>query len=130
MGNTDVIGVKQPAGRIGHFLATMALLCACASPAPTRDLTFVTSEADVVNPKILRQEVRGEWCFSQNIITLSLRPPWRVRLADTGWAVSRAIDSVPGANIMTDVIVRTRIEQYLLFQRVCSIVIGDVGRVE
>jgi hypothetical protein len=83
-----------------------------------------------VNPKILRQEVEGEWCFTQNVIAVSLRPPWRVRLADAGRAVSKAIDSVPGANVLTDVTVRTRLEQYLLFQRVCAVVVGDAGRME
>jgi hypothetical protein len=53
-----------------------------------------------------------------------------VRLADTGRAVSAALDSVPGANVLTDVIVRTRLEQYLLFQRVCAVVVGDAGRME
>jgi len=110
--------------------ATLAFVCACASPPPVAELTFVTRDPDVVNPKTLRQEVEGEWCFTQNIIAVSLRPPWRVRLADTGRAVSKAIASVPGANVLTDVIVRTRIEQYLLFQRVCSVVVGDAGRVE
>jgi hypothetical protein len=111
-------------------VATLALVCACAGPPPVAELTFVTRDPDVVNPKILRQEVEGEWCFTQNIVAVSLRPPWRVRLPDTGRAVSRAIDSVPGANVLTNVIVRTRIEQYLLFQRVCSIVVGDAGLVE
>ncbi len=111
-------------------VATLALVCACASPPPVAELTFVTRDPGVVNPKTLRQEVEGEWCFTQNIITVSLRPPWRVRLADTGRAVSKAIDSVPGANVLTDVIVRTRIEQYLLFQRVCAVVVGDAGRME
>jgi len=111
-------------------VATLALVCACASPPPVAELTFVTGDPGAVNPKTLRQEVEGEWCFTQNIIAVSLRPPWRVRLPDTGRAVSKAIDSVPGANVLTDVIVRTRIEQYLLFQRVCSVVIGDAGRVE
>ena len=110
--------------------AALSLVCACASPPPVAELAFVTRDPGVVNPKTLRQEVEGEWCFTQNIIAVSLRPPWRVRLADTGRAVSRAIDSVPGANVLTNVIVRTRIEQYLLFQRVCSIVVGDAGRVE
>ena len=111
-------------------VATLALVCACAGPPPAAELTFVTLDPGAANPKILRHEVEGEWCFTQNIITVSLRPPWRVRLADTGRAVSKAIDSVPGANVLTDVIVRTRIEQYLLFQRVCAVVIGDAGRVE
>jgi hypothetical protein len=111
-------------------VATLAFVCACAGHPPVAELTFVTRDPGAVNPKILRQEVEGEWCFTQNIITVSLRPPWRVRLPDTGRAVSKAIDSVPGANVLTDVIVRTRIEQYLLFQRVCSVVIGDAGRVE
>lgn len=111
-------------------VAALALVCACAGPPPGAELTFVTRDPYVLNPKTLRQEVEGEWCFTQNIVTVSLRPPWRVRLPDTGRAVSRAIDSVPGANVLTDVIIRTRIEQYLLFQRVCSVVVGDAGRVE
>jgi len=110
--------------------AVLAFLCACASPPLVSELTFVTRDPDVLNSRILRQEVEAEWCFTQNIIAVSLRPPWRVRLADTGRAVSRAIDGVPGANVLVNVIVRTRIEQYLLFQRVCSIVVGDAGRVE
>jgi len=111
-------------------VAILALACGCAGPPPAAELTFVARDPDVVNPKILRQEVEGEWCFTQNIVTVSLRPPWRVRLPDTGRAVAKAIDSVPGANVLTDVVVRTRVEQYVLFQRVCSIVIGDAGRME
>jgi hypothetical protein len=109
---------------------TLVLVCACASPPPASELTFVTREPGLVNPKILQQEVEGEWCFTQNVIAVSLRPPWRVRLADAGRAVSKAIDSVPGANVLTDVTVRTRLEQYLLFQRVCAVVVGDAGRME
>ena len=111
-------------------LVVFALACACASPPPPSELTFVTRQPDVLNAKILRHEVEGEWCFTENVVAVSLRPPWKVRLADTGRAVSRAIDSVPGANVLTDVRVTTRIEQYLLFQRVCAVVVGDAGRVE
>jgi hypothetical protein len=68
--------------------AISILVCACASPPPVSDLAFVTRDPEVVNPRILRQEVEGEWCFTQNIVTVSLRPPWRVRLADTGRAIS------------------------------------------
>jgi hypothetical protein len=125
-------GNSPRSSRRARLLAgvTLALVCACAGPPPVSELTFVAREPRVVNPKILRQEVEGEWCFTQNVIAVSLRPPWRVRLANTGRAVSKALDSVPGANILTDVIVRTRLEQYLLFQRVCAVVIGDAGRME
>jgi len=109
--------------------ASASILSACATPPPTR-LDFVVLAADVVEPKVLRQEVEGEWCFTQDIITVSLRPPWKVRLADVEPAITRAIESVPGANVLTNVSLRTRIEQYLLFQRICSIVVGDAGRVE
>ena len=119
-----------PRGTRVLAVATLALFCACVGPPPAAKLAFVARDPEVVNPKILRQEVEGEWCFTQNIVASSLRPPWWIRLPDTGRAVSKAIDSVPGANVLTDVVVRTRIEQYLLFQRVCSIVIGDAGRVE
>jgi len=111
------------------LLAVVASTLACASRPPS-ELAFIAREPDVVKAKVLRQEVEGEWCFTENVVAVSLRPPWKVRLADTGRAVSRAIDGVPGANVLLDVRVRTRIEQYLLFQRICSVVTGDAGRVE
>jgi len=111
------------------LLAAALLLGGCATPPPP-ELGFVVREPVGLDPKILRQEVTGEWCFTQDIITVSLRPPWRVRLAQLAPAVTRAIESVPGANVLVDVSVRTRVEQYLLFQRTCSVVVGDAGRLE
>jgi len=118
---------KLLAAAIG--LAIAALQVACAKPPPA-ELAFVVRQPVGLEPKILRQEVTGEWCFTQDVITVSLRPPWRVRLAELQPAVTRAIESVPGANVLVDVSVRTRVEQYLLFQRTCSIVVGDAGRLE
>jgi hypothetical protein len=109
-------------------LAPLALCC--AGPPPLSPLTFVAREPGVVEPVILKRRVEGSWCFSQSLLAVSLRPPWQLRLADTGRAVTRAIESVPEANVLIDVVVRTRIEQYLLFQRVCSIVVGDAGRIQ
>jgi hypothetical protein len=110
------------------MLGTLAL--GCASPPPIAELTFVAFEPGVVEPRILQGNVEGEWCFSQNVIAVSLRPPWRARLADRGRAIAAAIESVPGANVLTDVHVRVRVEQYLLFQRTCAIVTGNAGRIE
>jgi hypothetical protein len=118
--------IVRSAARLAVF-AACALFAACASPRPTSSLAFVTTVPGVVSPRILKQDVEGEWCFTENVVAVTLRPPWQVRLADAGRAVTKAIESVPGANILTDVTVRTRIEQYLLFQRVCSIVVGDAG---
>ena len=114
---------------IPGIVAGCVLACACAGP-PRSDLAFVVRSVDVLDAKILRQDVTGEWCFAQDVFTVSLRPPWRVRLAEVEPAVTRAIESVPGANVLVDVSLRTRIEQYLLFQRICSIVVGDAGRLE
>lgn len=104
-----------------------SLLSACAGSGGNAPLTFVATAPDTLTPRLLKQDVKAEWCFAESFVTVALRPPWRVRLADTGRAVTRAIDSVPGANVLTHVRMRTRIEQYLLFQRVCAIVIGDAG---
>jgi len=82
------------------------------------------------NVAILARNVEGEFCFSEDVVTVTLRPPWRARLADPGRAVAAALAEVPGANVLTHVQVRTRIEQYLLFQRICSIVVGNAGRIE
>ena len=121
--------------RTSHCPIRLALLsglfaAGCASPPPISELTLVVREPGVVRPEILKRGVEAEWCFSQDIITASLRPPWRARLADRGRAVSLAIDSVPGANILTEVRIRVRVEQYLLFTRVCAIASGDAGRLE
>ncbi|MFQ5417042.1 MAG: hypothetical protein ACE5FL_08375 [Myxococcota bacterium] len=113
---------------IAACLAAQGL--ACAGPPPPSPLAFVARAPGVVEPLILRRRVEGTWCFSESLLTVSLRPPWQVRLADTGRAVTRAIESIPDANVLVDVVVRTRIEQYLLFQRVCSVVVGDAGRIE
>jgi hypothetical protein len=92
--------------------------------------TLAVRSPGVVRPQVLRRDVEGEWCFSQNLITVTLRPPWRARLADRGRAVEDALAQVPGANVLTDASISVRVEQYLLFQRICSIVHGDAGRLE
>jgi hypothetical protein len=113
------------------WLAALLALGAlgCADPPPIAELALVTTRPDVVRPEILRQDVEGEWCFSQNVVRVSLRPPWRARLADHGRAIARAIDSVPGVDVLVNVDVRVRVEQYLLFQRICAVVRGDAGRI-
>jgi hypothetical protein len=93
-------------------------------------MAFVTRVPGIVEPELLARGVEGEHCFLEDLVSVSVRPPWRARLADPGRAVEAALASVPGANVLTHVTVRTRIEQYLLFQRICSIVVGDAGRIE
>ena len=111
-------------------LLSYLLAVGCAGPPPVSELTLVAREPGVVRPEILKRGVEAEWCFTHDLISASLRPPWRARLADRGRAISRAIESVPGANILTEVRIRVRVEQYLLFTRVCAIASGDAGRVE
>ena len=83
-----------------------------------------------MEPTILQGNVEGEWCFTENLIAVSLRPPWHARFADRGRAIAAAIESVPGANVLTDVRVQIRVEQYLLFQRKCARVTGNAGRLQ
>ncbi len=102
----------------------------CAGPPPVSRMAFVTRIPGVVEPELLARGVEGEFCFLEDVVSVSVRPPWRARLADPGRAVEAALASVPGANVLTHVSVRTRVEQYLLFQRICSIVVGNAGRIE
>jgi len=111
-------------------LVTAALGSGCAGPPPISQLAFVTRIPRTLAPTILVRGVEGEYCFSEDVISVSLRPPWRARLADPGRAVAAALAEVPGANVLTHVQVRTRVEQYLLFQRICSVVVGNAGRIE
>ena len=103
---------------------------ACAAPPPISQLAFVTRIPQTLEPVLLARAVEGEFCFSEDVVSVTLRPPWRARLADPGRAVAAALAQVPGANVLTHVQVRTRVEQYLLFQRICSVVVGNAGRIE
>jgi hypothetical protein len=123
------IGALQRRGTAALLSIFAVLALGCATP-PFADLAFVTSRADVLKPALLQRDVEGEYCFAQDVISTSLRPPWRARLADHARAVALAIETVPGANILTNVSVDVRVEQYLLFQRICAVVTGDAGRVE
>ncbi|UCE86650.1 MAG: hypothetical protein JSU66_02620 [Deltaproteobacteria bacterium] len=120
--------LRRSAARLAWLLAPLAL--GCASPPPIAELTFVAFEPGVVQPTILQGNVEGEWCFTENLIAVSLRPPWRARFADRGRAIAAAIESVPGANVLTDIRVQIRVEQYLLFQRKCARVTGNAGRLQ
>ena len=111
-------------------VVSAAIGAGCAAPPPNSQLAFVTRIPGMVEPVVLAHGVEGEFCFSEDIVTVTLRPPWRARLADPGRAVEAALAAVPGANVLTHVQVRTRLEQYLLFQRICSVVVGNAGRIE
>jgi hypothetical protein len=110
--------------------ALLLLVSACGTPRPVSHFTLAVRSPDVVRSKVIRRDVEGEWCFTQNLISAILRPPWRARLADRGRAVEDALEQVPGANVLTHVDLSVRVEQYLLFQRVCSLVIGDAGTLQ
>lgn len=107
-----------------------ALASGCSTPYTLSHMAFVTRTPGLVEPVVLEREVHGEYCFTEDVVTVSLRPPWRARLADPGRAVADALAKVPGANVLTHIQVKTRVEQYLLFQRICSVVVGNAGRVE
>jgi hypothetical protein len=108
----------------------LAALTGCGKPPLIAEFGFLATRPDVVRPLMIKRGVRGEWCFSENVIATTLRPPWNARLADHGRALRAALDGVPTANVLTNVDVRVRIEQYLLFQRICAVVQGDAGRLE
>lgn len=110
----------------------LAALCgaACGGPPPLGELALVTTRPDAVRAEVLRRNVVGEWCFRETLLSSTLRPPWRARLADHGLAIGRAIDAVPGADVLLDVELRVEIQQYLLFQRICAVAHGDAGRIE
>jgi len=111
-------------------LVAAALGSGCAGPPPISQLAFVTRVPRTVEPTLLARGVEGEFCFSEDVVSVTLRPPWRARLADPGRAIGAALAQVPGANVLTHIQVRTRVEQYLLFQRICSVVVGNAGRIE
>ena len=53
-----------------------------------------------------------------------------VTTQDVMGGVVAALEGVPGANVLTRATLRVKVEQYLLFQRVCAIVTGNAGAIE
>lgn len=101
----------------------------CGKPPPIAEFGFLATRPDVIRPVVVKRGVEGRSCFTENFIAVTLRPPWNARLADHGAAVRDALARIPTANVLSDVEVRVRVEQYLLFQRICAIVQGDAGRI-
>lgn len=110
--------------------AVVAMLLGCGSRPPIAEFSFVTTRLGAVHPEILKRNVEGEYCFSQGLFAWVLRPPWMARFADHGRAIDAAIKSVPDANVMSEIRVRVRVENYLLVQRICAIATGNVGKLE
>ena len=108
------------------FVVVLAVT-GCSVPSFSK-LSFVTTRLDAVQIEMLQRNVRGQSCFSVDVIRGVLRPPWRARPADHGAAIADALAKVEGADMLTDVSVYARVEQYLLFQRICSVVVGNAGR--
>ena len=111
-------------------LAALAPNFGCAGRPPITQLSFVTTDPNALEPRVLRRQVRGEACFSRDLITATITPPWRAPRADHGEAIADAIDRTPGANVLTNVSVGVTVTQYLLFVRICAVVHGDAGVLE
>lgn len=115
------------------LVAAVVLACSlgCAAPPPVTRLTFVTTREGVIQPEILATGVEYGWCYTLTLLDYAARLPWKASLVPNyGYAVALAIDSVPGANVMTNVKVERQRHEYGIFRRVCSTVTGDVGRIE
>lgn len=119
---------SRPARTVSRVLI-LGLLCAtgCSKPPPIAEFGFLVTRPDVVQPVVVQRDVEGRSCFTENLLAVTLRPPWNARLADHGAAVRDALSRYPTANAMSDVRILVRVEQYLLFQRICAVVHGDVG---
>lgn len=100
----------------------------CATPPTLSEFGLLVTRPGVVRPVVMQRDVEGSACFTENLLAVTLRPPWRARLADHGAALRDALSRYPGANAMFNVHIAVRVEQYLLFQRICAVVRGDVGR--
>ena len=107
--------------------AALLALAGCTTPSFSK-LSFVTTRLEAVEVELLQRNVRGQSCFSVDVVRAVVRPPWRARPADHGAAIADALAQVEGADMLMDVTVYARVEQYLLFQRICSVVTGDAGR--
>ena len=123
--------MRELVSGLGWRIAPALLIVAlgCATQPPIASFTLLAREPGVLRPEVLERGVVGEYCFSKNVVSATLQPPWQARLADTARAVAAALAKVPEANVLTSVSVQARVEQYLLFQRVCAIVVGDAGRI-
>lgn len=107
-----------------------AAAVACGRPPPLSQFGLLVTRPDVVQPVVVMRNVEGRACFTENFVSVTLRPPWNARLADHGAAVRDALSRHPSANAMSNVRIGVEVQQYLLFQRICAVVHGDVGTLQ
>ena len=91
-------------------------------------LTFASTQR-LMEPEILEELVVGSDCFTQFFLQVLLTPPWRAKRANHALAMADAMEQVPEANVLVDVVLRVDVSQYLLFQRTCAVVTGGAARV-
>jgi hypothetical protein len=110
-------------------VAAFALLASlgCSSDPAIMRMTLVTT-SPMAPPEILSEYVEGRACFYRNFIQALLTPPWLAKRANHALAIENALEPYPEANVMTDVVLRVDFSQFILFQRTCAVVTGQLGR--
>jgi len=109
----------------------VAFVLGCAKPKAFAQFTFVTTNESVVQPLVLEKGVSRTWCITH---TPASEIDWTLRgnrlEADQSYAITLAIDSIPGANVMTDVSVKSETKDFFFVATNCVTVTGDVGRLQ
>jgi hypothetical protein len=121
--------MRNPIAALAPILALAIAGSGCAKP-PMAEYGLVSTRPGAVHAVVVQRDVEGEACSNESLLAVLLRPPWQARLADHGRAVRNALAQVPTADVLENVQMEVRVEQFLLFQRICARVRGDAGRIE
>lgn len=109
------------------WILALPVAIGCASDPPSMEFSFVAAEM-VAQPQPIQDLVVGKDCFTNFVLSALMTPSSSAQRADHGLAMADAMEQVPEANVLTDVVLRVDVDQWLLFQRTCAVVSGRAGR--
>jgi hypothetical protein len=93
-------------------------------------LTLVTTRDAFTSATIVAPNVEGYYCYWRTILDRLSRFPWNQHLANHALALQAVMRQHPEANVMLNASVRVRVNYFLVVDRYCVIVEGDLARVE
>ena len=107
-----------------------ALAAGCSARPPIARLTLVTTHDAFPAASIIATDVEDRYCYWRTFLDVFSRFPWNQFMANHALALQRAMHSHPDANLMVNASVWAESISFLLGDRYCVVVRGDLGRIE
>jgi len=102
----------------------------CSTRPPVAKLTLVSTRDAFRSATIIAPDVEGYYCYWRTVLDSLARFPWNQPWTDHALAIQAVMRKHPEANVMLQASVRVRVTSFLLVDRFCAVVKGDLARVE